>query len=94
MADPLLIVYVGPNQLPYARLGLSVSRKLGSAVVRNRWKRLLRDAFRRHRHQLPTGLDLVVLPRKGTEPDYQMVVASLRELAQRGARRLRRSRPP
>jgi len=90
VADPLLVLYVRPNQLAYSRLGLSVSRKVGNAVVRNRWKRLVREAFRRHRHQLPAGLDLVVLPRQGVEPNNQAVVASLLDLAHRGAQRLRR----
>ena len=39
-ADENLLVYGGPNGLPYPRLGMSVSRKLGNAVLRNRWRRL------------------------------------------------------
>lgn len=45
------------------RLGVTVSRKVGSAVVRNRIKRLIREAFRLQQHQLPPAMDLVVVAR-------------------------------
>lgn len=62
-----LIVYGTPNGLPVTRLGLSVSRKVGAATVRNRAKRMLREAFRQVRAELPTGLDLVVVVRPHAE---------------------------
>ena len=48
------------NGLSHARLGLSVSSRVGNAVKRNRIKRLLREAFRLDQHALPHGIDLVI----------------------------------
>jgi ribonuclease P protein component len=51
---------------PTARLGITVTRKIGGAVTRNRVKRAVREAFRRTRTALPAGLDLVVIARDGS----------------------------
>lgn len=90
-SDSLVVVYACENQLPHARLGLVVSRKCGNAVVRNRWKRCLRDAFRLVQHELPAGLDLVVLPRKGADAATPRLRQSLLALAGRLARQLHNS---
>ncbi|MEM7682134.1 MAG: ribonuclease P protein component [Planctomycetota bacterium] len=49
------------NGLPHDRLGLSVGRRVGSAVQRHRLKRLIREAFRLDQHRRAGGLDLVVV---------------------------------
>ena len=87
-ADQQIVVYGGRNGLPYPRIGLSASRRLGGAVLRNRWKRLLREAFRLARPQLPPGVDLIVIPRPGAEPSLATLLESLSRLASRVAKRL------
>jgi len=85
-ADRTLVVKGVPNQQNVTRLGLSVSRKVGNAVVRNRWKRMIREAFRNQRSVLPKSWDLVVRPRKGAQLDYREIADSLSHLSKRIAR--------
>ncbi len=90
--DAHLVVYGLENQRDYSRLGLSISkRKVGSAVRRNRVKRLIREAFRRSKMDLPRGLDLIVIAR-GPELGYDQVRESLVKLARAVQRRLDRDR--
>ena len=57
-------------------------------MTRNRWKRLLREAFRLQRDRLPKGVDLVVIPKLSPPPSYEEVAASLVGVARRAARRI------
>ena len=61
----LLVLYVlkNRNDREHNRIGLTVSTKLGGAVVRNRCKRLLREAYRLHEHEIRKGHDFVIVAR-------------------------------
>ena len=74
-----------------ARLGLSVSRKVGGAVERNRVKRVLREQFATIAASLPTGVDVVVIARPGVAEYLEhkgspALGARLAELAERATR--------
>lgn len=62
----ILWVYREPVDARGPRLGLAIPRTYGNAVSRNRLKRLLRETFRLHKHELPTGADLVFSARPST----------------------------
>lgn len=59
-----LLALFKPNQQPHARLGLIVGKRVAKlAVTRNKIKRILRESFRLHKHQL-TGFDIVIITRQ------------------------------
>jgi ribonuclease P protein component len=90
-ADRLLVVFVMPNGLSYCRLGLTVGRKCGNAVLRNRIKRLLREAFRLGSDALPQGYDFVCVPRPGCVSPLDAYQRSMRSLSARAVARYRAS---
>ncbi len=68
------LVYL-ENRLPFSRLGVVASRKVGKAVARNRAKRRMRELFRRNSMLLPYPMDVVAIARKEAAevpmPDFQ-----------------------
>lgn len=77
----MTVVVMRQNDPKGVRLGLSVSKDHGSAVRRNKIKRLLREAFRLERHALPADIDVVLIPRQNeahaTLPELRAEVARL-----------------
>lgn len=85
VAQPEFVVLTSPTLAPDRpegrRLGVTVSRRVGGAVVRNRLKRRIREWFRRNRTNLELGTDVVVVARR---PAVNLSSDALAEVLNRG----------
>lgn len=91
--DQRLQIWALPNNLSHPRLGLVVGRQHGNALRRNRIKRILREAFRLSREDLPAGLDFACAPRAGASIELQEAIESLAGIARRLARKFANDQP-
>lgn len=72
VVSPQLVIYCQRNRRGHSRLGVSVSTKLGCAVVRNRVRRRIREIYRLNKAKMLPGYDLIVVARvRAVETDYQ-----------------------
>ena len=88
-SDSILVIHAAQGKVAWTRIGLSVSKRVGNSPIRNRWKRLIREAFRRQKIELPIGIDMVVRPKRGAVPSYENVFSSLLKIALQLERKLK-----
>ena len=78
IASGCLVVYYRQNPYPYCRLGLTVSAKVGKAVVRNRVRRLIRESYRIMEDRVRKSMDIVVVARSAAaSADFRAVSGAL-----------------
>ncbi len=88
-SDGWITLFACRGSAEHARLGIAAARAVGSAVQRNRRKRLVREAFRRIRLELPAHTDWVLILRPGPEPTVDQLQQSIRQLGARLLDKLR-----
>lgn len=72
--DGLFLIYILKRGNGCPRMGITVTKKVGGAVVRNRIKRIFREIFRLNRGSIIEGIDIVIVARKGLEKVRYMVI--------------------
>jgi ribonuclease P protein component len=87
--EPLLALAL-QNSRGNTRLGITVSKKVGNAAIRNRIRRRLREIFRKQRPHLPRGLDLVLIAMPRAQlADFQALDRAYQALAEELGRRFK-----
>jgi ribonuclease P protein component len=76
----LLVLIACRNEMDVTRVGVAAGKKLGGAVVRNRVKRLMREAVRRHAPRMAPGWDVLLIARAAMTPVKLHDVAGALEL--------------
>ena len=83
-ADGYLVLYARKNRTETNRIGITVSKKLGHAVVRNRTRRRLREVYRLHEERFQPGWDLVVVARaRAVDAPFDQLVKSYLKLSKK-----------
>ena len=84
MANSYLVLYARKNRTEGNRVGYTVSKKLGKAVVRNRIRRRLREIYRIHEDRFLPGWDIVVVARtRSVDADFEKLTESFLTLAEK-----------
>ena len=83
-ANAFLVLYARKNHTPYNRVGITVSKKLGKAHIRNRVRRRLREVYRINEEKFQPGWDIVVVARsKAIDAPFDQLVRGYLALAKK-----------
>ncbi|AKA71251.1 ribonuclease P protein component [Clostridium scatologenes] len=83
-SNHLLVLYLYKNKKNVNRIGISVSKKVGKSVTRNRVKRLIKEGYRLNNSELVIGYDLVFIARSAaSEKSYNEISYAIRNLLKR-----------
>jgi len=84
VANSYLVLYARPNRSQCNRVGITVSKKLGHAVVRNRTRRRIREVYRLNEERFAPGWDIVVVARtRAVDADFGKLTGAYLSLAQK-----------
>ncbi|WP_436967473.1 ribonuclease P protein component [Allorhodopirellula heiligendammensis] len=91
-ADGTLVVFAlarSQGDEPTTRLGVTIPKKTGNAVVRNKWKRLIRESFRTQQIRIPAGYDIIVRPKKDAVLQWKEIQRGLPRLVVKAIKRIK-----
>ena len=84
IANGYLVLYARRNRLGRNEVGITVSKKLGPAVIRNRTRRRMREVYRLNENRFTPGWDIVVVARsKAVDADFGKLTAAYLSLAEK-----------
>jgi ribonuclease P protein component len=88
------LIVLSPRDDERTRLGITVTKKVGNAVHRNRIKRCVRESYRQHRDLFPRGFDVVFIAKQGAQFEgTAQIVAELTAASGALRKRAREARP-
>ncbi len=85
LVDENVVVYITKNGKNFNRIGISVSKKVGKSVTRNRVRRLIRESYRTNRVMFKSGFDIVFVARvRAAKANYMNISSSVIKLLGKG----------
>lgn len=85
LVDENVVIYITKNGKTFNRIGISVSKKVGKSVVRNRVRRVIRESYRVNKNMFKRGYDIVIVARvRAAKANYKEISSSIIKLLGKG----------